>query len=182
MGPRNHSINGLDVFVKEGDRFNILDIEFEIIDIPGHTLDHIGFYAKKQGILFVGDTLFAGGCGRMFEGTPEMFHNSLAKIARLPSSTKVYCAHEYTLSNLEFALAVEPSNSRIRNRLSETRAIRKMNKITLPTDIESELQTNPFLRTTQSEVIAAALANGGHSSSSIDVFASLRQWKNNFNG
>ena len=146
-GPKNN-IASINKRLVGGSKINLLGIEFEVIEIPGHTLDHIAYYSKNNGqpILFCGDTLFAGGCGRVFEGTFEQMHNSLSILKKLPSNTKIYCGHEYTESNLAFAKNVEPLNENIISRYNETLNLRKQGIPSLPSTIGVELQTNPFLR------------------------------------
>lgn len=156
-------------------------IGFRVVDVPGHTLGHIAYYAQEQGWLFCGDTLFAGGCGRMFEGTPTQMLGSLDKLAALPDNTKVYCAHEYTLSNLRFAQAAEPHNTAIAARLQDEQAKRDRHLPTVPSSIGLEKKTNPFLRTRE-PAIAEQLRheNKLRDANPVAVFAALREWKNNF--
>ena len=143
---------------------------------PGHTLDHISFFNDE--ILFCGDTLFAGGIGRIFEGTAKQMFESIVKIKKLNENTKVYCGHEYTLSNLEFASQVEPNNKKIANRLEHVRKLRSCNKETLPSLLEEEFATNPFLRTAEKDVITAInLYYGSEIESELEVFSKLRAWK-----
>lgn len=152
---------------------------FQSIPIPGHTLDHTAYY--HPGILFSGDTLFAAGCGKLFEGTAEQMLNSLTTLSTYPKETKVYCGHEYTLENCHFAHAVEPDNQDIINRLKEMKALRDQQRPTLPSTIEIERQTNPFLRTHVSAVHQAAEEFSKKSlTNSVEVFAAIRQWKNQF--
>ena len=128
------------------DHFEFEGLNVEIIAVPGHTLGHIVYFIDALDSVFCGDTLFAMGCGRMFEGIPEQFYHSLNRLAALPPRTKVYCTHEYTLSNAQFALHIEPDNHAIQNRAAEIKAQRERGEITLPSTIELELETNPFLR------------------------------------
>ena len=152
---------------------------FQILDIPGHTLDHIAYYSEE--ILFCGDTLFSGGCGRIFEGTPKQMYASLQKIAALPDDTLIYCAHEYTLKNLLFARLVEPGNTTIQQRLEHVRLLIQKNKPSLPSCLIDEKEINPFLRCTSPEVIQQVEHHAGrHLSNAIEVFTELRAWKNNF--
>jgi hydroxyacylglutathione hydrolase len=152
---------------------------FQIIAIPGHTLDHIAYDAQDH--LFCGDTLFAGGCGRLFEGTPEQLYTSLQKIAALPDHTKLYCAHEYTLDNLRFAYHVEPTNQAILERIAQVKALRKQGIPSIPSLLHEEKLTNPFLRCTIPEIMQQAERYAQHKlSNPIAVFATLRAWKNNF--
>jgi hydroxyacylglutathione hydrolase len=167
-----------------------LDLTLQIIDVPGHTRDHIAYYLANEQWLFCGDTLFAGGCGRMFEGTPGQMQNSLAKLQALPAATKVFCAHEYTLSNLRFAIAVEPHNIALQERIKIDTAKREHGIATVPSTIADEIATNPFLRWTSAEVIASAKskpehwrgfsAKNGWNGSPVGVFGTLREWKNHF--
>jgi len=181
-GPTIEAQSVTDIALEQGDIADIksLGLKFNILNLPGHTLGHIAFYDQHS--LFCGDTLFAGGCGRMFEGTPEQMANSLQKLADLPHTTEVYCAHEYTLANLEFAQAVEPNNETISARIAYCQQQRLLKQPTLPSTIEQERATNPFLRTTQAEVIATILARSLANTrpSPIEAFAHLRQWKDNF--
>jgi hydroxyacylglutathione hydrolase len=158
-----------------------LGMEFEALDIPGHTLGHIAFHFAAQSLLFCGDTLFAAGCGRLFEGTAGQMHESLRRLAALPGATAVYCGHEYTLRNIAFARAVEPGNEALRVfevRASQLRAARKP---TLPTHIRDELSVNPFLRAHIEDVKRAAECHSGQSlSSPVEVLRALRKWKDNF--
>ena len=180
-GPKNN-IASINKRLVGGSKINLLGIEFEVIEIPGHTLDHIAYYSKNNGqpILFCGDTLFAGGCGRVFEGTFEQMHNSLSILKKLPSNTKIYCGHEYTESNLAFAKNVEPLNENIISRYNETLNLRKQGIPSLPSTIEAELQTNPFLRVDTEEVQEMILKKFNTPKDDEEVFTALRQWKDNF--
>jgi len=180
-GPKNN-IASINKRLVGGSKINLLGIEFEVIEIPGHTLDHIAYYSKNNGqpILFCGDTLFAGGCGRVFEGTFEQMHNSLSILKKLPSNTKIYCGHEYTESNLAFAKNVEPLNENIISRYNETLNLRKQGIPSLPSTIGIELQTNPFLRVDTEEVQEMILKKFNTPKDDEEVFTALRQWKDNF--
>ena len=180
-GPKNN-IASINKRLVGGSKINLLGIEFEVIEIPGHTLDHIAYYSKNNGqpILFCGDTLFAGGCGRVFEGTFEQMHNSLSILKKLPSNTKIYCGHEYTESNLAFAKNVEPLNENIISRYNETLNLRKQGIPSLPSTIGVELQTNPFLRVDTEEVQEMILKKFNTPKDDEEVFTALRQWKDNF--
>jgi hydroxyacylglutathione hydrolase len=150
--------------------------------VPGHTLDHIAYYSAEANLLFCGDTLFAGGCGRMFEGTAPQMHGSLARLASLPEDTAVYCAHEYTLANLRFAKAVEPDNTALLERIAKAEALRAAGTPTVPTSIALERATNPFLRTESPSVrqaLAAQDASLEYAEPSV-CFAALRGWKDRF--
>lgn len=174
----NRALRGGDTIALEG-----LGIEFRIMDVPGHTRGHVAYYGAKvppDGAVFCGDTLFAGGCGRIFEGTPDQMYASLSRLAALPPGTAVYCAHEYTQANLRFALAVEPENEDLRRRIEEVAAIRSAGSPTVPSSIAEELATNPFLRSDKPSVAAAALARGADGTDPARVFAAIREWKNGF--
>jgi hydroxyacylglutathione hydrolase len=179
-GPRGEPIATLSQPVSEGDSVSIpeLDVSFRVFDIPGHTRAHIAYYGA--GALFCGDTLFACGCGRLFEGTAEQMYSSLQKLARLPDETKVYCGHEYTLANIGFARAVEPKNESLEKRESKTRQLREAGKPTLPSTLGEEKATNPFLRCLEPAVIDSANKYlGARVSDPVRVFAAIRDWKNN---
>ena len=164
----------------EGDKLRLeaLGAEFDVIEIPGHVDDHIAFIAP--GILFCGDVLFGAGCGRNFEGTPAQLHHSLQRLAQLPDATRVYCAHEYTAANLRFALACEPDNPAVKQRITTTQQLRAANQITLPSTIALEKSTNPFLRCTQPEIIGTLQRRGLADSSELGAFTVMREWKNRF--
>ncbi|WP_019938203.1 hydroxyacylglutathione hydrolase [Bordetella sp. FB-8] len=185
-GPARENLPHCDVRLTEGDRVVLpeLSLAMEVIDVPGHTAGHIAYYGQiDQGkpVLFCGDTLFMAGCGRLFEGTAEQMHQSLAKLCVLPEGTQVCCAHEYTLSNLRWALAVEPDNRAMHQAQEQARRQRESHLPTLPSSIGQELQINPFLRTRHPSVIQAASTwIGSPLQSSVDVFAALRRWKNEF--
>lgn len=184
FGPASEDIAGLDQRVREGDRIAVpgIDESFDVLDIPGHTAGHIA-YVRVGGepMVFCGDTLFACGCGRLFEGTAAQMVDSLGKLKRLPPGTRAYCGHEYTMANIRFATAVEPDNAALRERVSREAAKRARGEPTLPTTIGEELATNPFLRWEAPEVIASAQKHAGHAlRGPVDVFATVREWKNNF--
>ncbi len=167
--------------VASGDRVALaeLGLDFEVIPVQGHTRDHVAYY--RRGALFCGDTLFACGCGRLFEGTPAQMHASLARLAALPADTGVYCAHEYTLSGLRFARAVEPDNPALPGYLAEAERLRGEGRPTLPSSIGRELATNPFLRLKEPAVLAAAASRlGRQPADEVETFAVLRQWRDNF--
>ena len=177
-GPRNEPISELEVRLGEGDCVHLdgLGLALDILDVPGHTEGHIAYYG--EGKLFCGDTLFAGGCGRVFSGTHAQLSQSLQTIAALPGDTLVYCAHEYTMANLGFAKWVEPDNAALRQREADDAARRKRNEPTVPSDIATELATNPFMRTDKETVIRAAEHWIGKSLASRDaVFHAVREWK-----
>lgn len=186
FGPRHDGIAAVTQPLGEGDRVQVpgLALELAVLDVPGHTNGHIAYVREDEGAhwLFCGDTLFGGGCGRLFEGTPAQMAASLAKLAALPDDTLVYCAHEYTLSNLRFAQALEPDNRALQLRVEADSKARGTNLPTIPSNIAIEKATNPFLRTTEpaiadSLVEARRLQRGA---SPVDVFAALREWKNVF--
>ncbi len=180
IGPDNPRIESLDERLGDGDECRVLGRRFEVMTVPGHTLDHIAFFADgTPPLLFCGDTLFSAGCGRLFEGTPEQMHGSLTRLAALPENTLVFSAHEYTLANLRFSQAADPNN-RARDRyLQECRRVRELERPTLPSTIGRERQINPFLRTDDAEVRAAA-ATQGSTDSQQATFSTLRAWKDNF--
>ena len=169
--------------LREGDRVATLGLDFQVLDVPGHTAGHIAFYTPDmdgQPLLFCGDTLFSGGCGRLFEGTPAQMLASLDKLAALPRATRVCCAHEYTLANLNFALAVEPDNATLAAYAQHCRQLREQGKPTLPSSIGQEVLINPFLRTRQAGIMAAVHHFDASTTDDTTVFAALRQWKNQF--
>ncbi|HEY1029529.1 MAG TPA: hydroxyacylglutathione hydrolase [Pseudomonas sp.] len=180
-GPAAEKIPARDVDLHDNDAIEVLGLRLDVLAVPGHTLGHIAYYHAGQNLLFCGDTLFAGGCGRLFEGTPQQMHQSLSRLAALPADTRVYCTHEYTLSNLRFAHAVEPDNLLLGERLTQVASWREEGRISLPSNIGLELATNPFLRTGEPTIIAATKGRGDRQTNEpSDLFASLRAWKDNF--
>ena len=185
-GPIGETLPVCDQGLKENDTVGLdhLGLTLSILDIPGHTAGHIAYFGyldDQQPVVFCGDTLFAAGCGRLFEGTPADMVNSLAKLQALPLETLVCCAHEYTLSNLRWALAVEPGNIALQKRFESATRLREQGQPTLPSTVGLEMETNPFLRPLQGSVIEAAQRHAGKPlSSAVQVFACLREWKNNF--
>ncbi len=177
IGPKGEAakIPGLDKAVGEGDIFRFGEFEVKVIETPGHTLGHITYYIPAANVAFAGDTLFALGCGRIFEGTPEMMHASLQKLAALPGDTIIYCGHEYTLSNAKFALTIEPDNPALQQRMEEIEALRASGKPTVPTTIARELATNPFLR---AHVPAIQQRLNMEGAPNWQVFAEIRERKN----
>ncbi|MEY4564154.1 MAG: hypothetical protein RLZZ618_3431 [Pseudomonadota bacterium] len=184
-GPAHENIPGPFVPLSDGDSLELLGCRFDVIDVPGHTAGHIAFFHQPSSdaqapLLFCGDTLFSGGCGRLFEGTPMQMFHSLQRLAALPGNTRVCCAHEYTLSNLKFARAVEPHNTDLQDYTAHCESLRARHQPTLPSHIGQELRINPFLRCGEPAVVQAALSQGAASDNAADVLAALRQWKNNF--
>ncbi len=187
-GPRNSHIAGIDRPLDHGDRVHLPQFETDltVLAVPGHTLDHLAFWGQAIGKpasprLFCGDTLFAGGCGRLFEGSPRQMLSSLQRLAALPPATLIYCAHEYTLANLQFAYAVEPGNPALADRIERTRQQRAAQQPSVPTSMALELATNPFLRTAQPAVRAAVAGTlGREAHDEVEVFAALRRWKDQF--
>ena len=173
-------IPGQKVFLKDGDRVSFSHHTAEVLFVPGHTRAHIAYYfppedSTETGELFCGDTLFAGGCGRLFEGTPGQMVNSLTKIRTLPDSTRIWCAHEYTLKNLKFAMTVDGNNSELKKRFEEVKAYRSRNQATVPSLLGIEKNTNPFLRWEE-----PALQSATNSQDSVETFGRLRGMKDNF--
>jgi len=167
--------------IDDGDVVSLADLglEFRVMAVPGHTLGHVAYHG--HGALFCGDTLFSAGCGRLFEGTAQQMLASLDRIATLPDDTRVYCAHEYTLSNLRFAAAVEPGNADVLETLEAVRELRARDGITLPSTLGHERRINPFLRCREPAVRAAAEARAGNPlPAPVDVFAVIRAWKDGF--
>ncbi|MFZ5960606.1 hydroxyacylglutathione hydrolase [Pseudomonas sp. QL9] len=183
LGPAGERIPACDQALEDGDEVEVLGLAFKVLHVPGHTLGHIAYFHDDADapLLFCGDTLFAGGCGRLFEGTPAQMQNSLSRLAALPGTTRVYCTHEYTLSNLRFARAVEPENPQLAARFAEVTAWREQGRISLPSNIALERATNPFLRVAESSVRQAADERKGEQIlSPAEVFAVIRQWKDSF--
>lgn len=148
FGPAGENIPGRDVALGEGDELRLGSHVGRVIEVPGHTLGHIALIFDEDRVAFVGDTLFAMGCGRLFEGTPEQMYNSLRRLTQLPGDTRLYCAHEYTLSNARFAAHALPGDAAIGNRLSQVKHLRDEGKSTVPTTVAQERETNPFVRAT----------------------------------
>lgn len=180
-GPADDGIAGIDVPLSEPQTLRLPDLklEFAVLDVPGHTRGHIAYYG--HGRLFCGDTLFGCGCGRLFEGTAQQMWQSLSKLAALPANTGVYCAHEYTQANMDFAFAVEPGNPALARREEAVAALRAAQQPSVPSTLAEELETNPFLRPHVPEVAAAASRfRGFQVKEAVEVFAALREWKNGF--
>lgn len=192
IGPRHDNISGLDRQMGEGERIDFpwLGATFTVLEIPGHTAGHIAFFGTlhdpdgsvdPQPLLFCGDTLFSGGCGRLFEGTPAQMSTSLARLAALPADTLVCCGHEYTAGNLRFAATVEPDNADIAACAAWVQVQRARGAATVPGDIAREQRINPFLRVDTAAVRAAAERQAGHVlPTDTEVFAVLRRWKDGF--
>ena len=180
-GPKNN-VNGINNIVKNNDKFKVIGIDFEVIEIPGHTLDHIAFYSFNDGepILFCGDTLFSGGCGRVFEGTFDQMFIALKKISKYPKETKIFCGHEYTLSNLKFALAVDENNEDLIEEYDNIKNIVDSGNPSLPTILEKELKINPFLRCDNHHIKNKIVSKFNTSDNELEVFCALRQWKDDF--
>ncbi|MDP2005758.1 MAG: hydroxyacylglutathione hydrolase [Rubrivivax sp.] len=182
-GPARERIPPPFVPLHDGDTVEVLGQRFRVIDVPGHTAGHIAYLqegAAPAPLLFCGDTLFSAGCGRLFEGTPLQMHTSLSRLAALPADTQVCCTHEYTLSNLRFAAAVEPDNAERAAYDERCQALRAQGLPTLPSCIGLERQINPFLRCTEPAVMAAARAQGADGDDAVTVFTALREWKNRY--
>ena len=186
-GPRSEGIDGVTHPLGEGDAVHWCGLSFHVLDVPGHTRGHIAYFLPSglstldpDPLLFAGDTLFSAGCGRVFDGTVEQLYDSLLKLSRLPEATRLCCTHEYTLGNLRFAQAVEPHNPALVSHTAHCEALRAQLLPTLPSTLRVEKGINPFLRCTQSDVVASALEHGAEDASPQAIFAALRQWKNRF--
>lgn len=199
VGTAHETIPGRTRAVREGDRLQLLDLEWQVLDVPGHTAGHVAYFCDSVAtatanafdttpstdpLLFCGDTLFSAGCGRLFDGTAEQLASSLQRLSALPASTRVCCTHEYTLSNLRFAQAVEPSNPDVARATTACTALRERSLPTLPSTLSQELRINPFLRglrpEASTELLAAARQHGAPGANPVAVFTALRQWKNEF--
>ena len=180
-GPAHERIAEVQFPLSEGTQVQALGLNFEVLDVPGHTAGHIAYYAAgAPGMLFCGDTLFSAGCGRLFEGTPQQMQASLQKLAALPGDTRVCCTHEYTLSNLRFAREVDPDNAALQKYQNDCTALRASGTPTLPSTLALELQINPFLRSHEPTLVAAARRFDAAATESQGAFATLRQWKNQY--
>lgn len=177
VGPKAEAakIPGIDDQVGEGDTFKFGSFDVRVLDTPGHTAGHISYVILAAGVAFVGDTLFAMGCGRVIEGTYPMMWQSLKKLMALPPDTQVYCGHEYTLANARFALTIEPENKALQKRAQDVAALRAENKPTLPTRIGLELETNPFLRPDSPDIVRRL---GMQGKSDAEIFGEIRDRKN----
>jgi len=180
FGPHDTRIPGQDQSFGEGESVHLplLELDFSVMEVPGHTSSHIAFYG--HGCLFCGDTLFSVGCGRLFEGTPEQMQSSMDKLAILPADTRVFCAHEYTLSNCDFARAVEPDNEKLLTRASEVEASRAIGRSTVPSELGEELAVNPFLRCRQPTVVSAARKRNPNAEPGASTLSVIRAWKDSF--
>ncbi|HVZ43192.1 MAG TPA: hydroxyacylglutathione hydrolase [Ramlibacter sp.] len=183
-GPAREKIPEPLTRLAQGDEITVLGLRFRVFDVPGHTAGHIAYYCEEVDgapLLFCGDTLFSGGCGRLFEGTPAQMLDSLHKLAALPGNTRVCCTHEYTLANLKFAKAVEPGNDELAHYFDHCESLRASGLPTLPSSIGRERRINPFLRAREPAVQRAAQDyNGADPGDEVAVFAAIRQWKNEF--
>lgn len=177
VGPASEPIPTLTTPVEDGDQLDLFGETFLVLGLPGHTKGHIGY--TGDGKLFCGDVLFSAGCGRIFEGTPEQMFDSINKINALAQETEIFCAHEYTSSNVSFALAVEPNNDLLHQYRDDVIRLRGQEKPTIPTTLKQERWINPFLRCTQESVIKS-VANRTLDTSPVAVFTALREWKNEF--
>jgi len=170
-------IPGMDVQVKDGDTYTLGKEQAQVFFVPGHTSGHIAYWFKDSDALFCGDTMFSIGCGRLFEGTPQQMWTSLSRLRALPPQTQIYCAHEYTESNIRFAVSVDPNNAALRKREAEVKALRAAGKYSVPSTLGEERAANPFLRADAPE-LAAAIGMAGRSP--VDVFAEVRARKDKF--
>lgn len=177
VGPKSEAerIPGLDRAVGDGDSFALGATQVHVLSTPGHTAGHIAYWIPAHAAAFVGDTLFAMGCGRVFEGTYETMWDSLSKLRRLPAATRIYCGHEYTLANGRFGMTIEPGNAALVARVAEIEALREAGKPTLPTRLDRELESNVFLRTRSPEIRKRL---GLETAEDWQVFAALRERKN----
>ncbi len=180
-GPANSPFPGIDQRLREDQRICLLGEDFSVREVPGHTLDHIAYWSPALAAVFCGDTLFACGCGRLFEGTAVQMFDSLGKLARLPDETRVYCAHEYTSANIDFARQVEPSNPALQQRSRDCDQMRDRGMPTVPSVLALEKATNPFLRCDEPTVRAALERRGTRPAAhGAEAFAALRSWKDMF--
>lgn len=178
FAPAAESITGCSRPLSGGERIEVLGLSLDVMAVPGHTLGHLAYLGP--GVLFCGDTLFGAGCGRLFEGTAAQMSASLEAIAALPPETLIYCAHEYTEMNLRFALAVEPDNPALLQRVTKVATLRAAGQSSVPSTLADELATNPFLRCAEPVVVAAGAQHGAVGTSKEAVFAAIRGWRNNF--
>jgi hydroxyacylglutathione hydrolase len=180
--PKHEQYNFLHEAIEENSLVHLpsISLDLKVIEVPGHTLGHVAYYGANS--LFCGDTLFGGGCGRLFEGTPEQMYHSLQRLAGLPGKTAVYCTHEYTEHNLRFASTLEPNNPALKKRQAEARQLRSAGEPTLPSSIGLELETNPFLRCDQPAIQLAASLNRpiNPKTNPVSVFTSIREMRNHY--
>jgi hydroxyacylglutathione hydrolase len=179
-GPAVEEIPGCTVGLVGGENLNLLGVPVQVLSVPAHTRGHLAYYAEPLRALFCGDALFGAGCGRLFEGSPSDLLHAMTLIRVLPSDTQIYCAHEYTMMNLGFAQAVEPDNSEITQRVSDTQRLRDSGLPSVPSTLALECATNPFLRWDQSVVMASAKTQESDVASDVDVIRVLREWRNRF--
>ncbi len=180
-GPGDTGLAEISRVVVEGDSIAVGAVKAQVWETPGHTRDHVSFYFPEVDALFCGDTLFAGGCGRVFDGSVEQLYHSLQRIAALPASTRIYCTHEYTVANLKFALEVEPDNKALIEQMEQMRALRRQSLPTLPSRLDVELRVNPFLRVREPGVQRSVLKRHlCEPNNPCGIFAALRQWKNHY--
>jgi len=177
IGPDDERIPKLTQTAKDGETIAFGPLSFQVIETPGHTTSHVVYYEPEKGWLLTGDTLFGAGCGRLFEGTPKQMHESLSKIAELPGETKIFCGHEYTVKNLEFAASIEPSNQAVADRLSQAKRERQQNIPTVPSTLSLEKKTNLFLRSHEPSLKAALKMDHA---SDLDVFTKVRELRNHY--
>lgn len=178
FGPGDESITACTTPLRGGERIEALGQSVAVLPVGGHTRGHLAYYVP--GAVFCGDTLFGAGCGRLFEGTPAQMSASLDRLAALPDDTLIYCAHEYTEANLRFALAVEPDNVAVHERVARVAALRAKGLSSVPSTLREEKSTNPFLRCSEPAVIAAGLAHAAVNPEKVGIFAAIRGWRNNF--
>lgn len=184
-GPAHEPIAAVTHPVRQDDMLSLpMGLELKVLEVPGHTRGHVAYVGQQTGqspLLFCGDTLFSSGCGRLFEGTAAQMFDALARLRALPADTRVFCAHEYTLSNLKFAQAVEPDHPALEERRQTVEDLRAQGLPSLPSTLALERQVNPFLRTDQPALVAAVARNCGyHPASEVETFAKLRAWKDTF--
>jgi hydroxyacylglutathione hydrolase len=177
FAPDKTRIPGIDIFLEDKQLWKCLNLEFEIHHVPGHTSGHIFYYNKKENMAFVGDVVFSSGCGRIFEGSSEDMFNSINKIKKLPSETKIFCGHEYTQSNLKFCLSIIPHDKELKQKEMQVQSLRKNNQPTIPTTVGHEKKTNIFFRTNDLEIRKAINLLGA---SDLEIFTKLRKLKDNF--
>ncbi len=178
-GSERSPVNEITVRLKTSDTLVCGPLQLKVMEIPGHTLDHLAFYNEE--VVFCGDTLFSAGCGRVFEGTYDQMYHSLMRLANLPQTIKIYCGHEYTLQNLTFAEQVEPTNTFIQQKMTAIKKLLSAGEASVPSLLADELQMNPFLRCNNSTVIESARQRGNVTiDQPVEIFQFLREWKNTF--